>query len=341
MNKPSQSKLLEVENLKTHFRLPQGLVRAVHGASFEMLRGETLGVVGESGCGKSVTALSILRIVPSPAQIMGGHIWYHQVRQERTGEVEERTDLTELDPQGQRMLSIRGSEIAMIFQEPMTSFSMVHTIGNQIEEAIRLHQDVTKGQARKLAIDMLDRVRMPQPGQQVDEYPFRLSGGMRQRAMIAMALSCHPELLIADEPTTALDVTTEAQILQLMQALQQELGMAIMYITHNLGVIAEIADRVVVMYLGRVVESAGVVSIFHDPKHPYTQALLRSIAKVTSKSGSRLTPIMGTVPDRYMVLPGCPFHPRCSEAVAGLCDVDEPHMVEATPGHWVSCHLYS
>ena len=339
---PNSNKLIELENLKTYFRLPQGLVRAVDGAAFEIRRGKTLGVVGESGCGKSVTAQSILRIIPPPGDIVEGRILYHrQVRRNGTGSVEETIDLAQLDPQGQEIRDMRGAEIAMIFQEPMTSLSVVHTIGNQIEEAIRVHQQVDKGEARAQAIEMLDRVGMPQPDKNIDEYPFRLSGGMRQRAMIAMALSCHPQLLIADEPTTALDVTTEAQILDLMRRLQDELGMAIMYITHDLGVIAEMADDVVVMYLGKVVESASVVPLFHDPRHQYTRALLRSIPKINAKSGGRLSPIEGSVPDPYSVLPGCPFHPRCSEFMAGICDVQEPALIQVAPRHHVSCHLYS
>lgn len=342
MTESDRNTLVELRDLKTHFRLPQGLVRAVDGATFEISRGKTLGVVGESGCGKSVTAQSILRIVPAPGKIVGGQILYHRrVKNDRAGEIREIIDLVQLDPQGQEIRDIRGAEIAMIFQEPMTSLSVVHTIGNQIEEVIQLHQQTNKDEARARAIEMLAHVGMPQPEKNIDEYPFRLSGGMRQRAMIAMALSCHPQLLIADEPTTALDVTTEAQILELMRHLQAELGMAIMFITHDLGVIAEMADKVVVMYLGEVVESADVVSLFHDPKHPYTQALLHSIPKISDRSGGRLEPITGTVPDPYTSLPGCPFHPRCSKAIKGICEIVEPRLVQVAPGHRVSCHLYS
>ena len=342
MSEFDHSLLIDIQHLKTHFQLAQGLVRAVDDASFQIRRGKTLGVVGESGCGKSVTAQSILRIVPPPGEIVGGQIMYHR----RTGgdgvsQSEEVMDLTALDRQGETIRDIRGGEIAMIFQEPMTSLSVVHTIGNQIEEAIRLHQKVDRQEIRELAIDMLNRVGLPQPEKNVDEYPFRLSGGMRQRAMIAMALSCHPQLLIADEPTTALDVTTEAQILDLMRDLQAELGMAIMFITHDLGVIAEMAEDVVVMYLGRVVESTDVVALFHEPLHPYTQALLQSIPKISERSGGRLTPIVGTVPDPYTTLPGCPFHPRCAEFMAGVCDVVQPELIEVSPGHLASCHLYA
>jgi peptide/nickel transport system ATP-binding protein len=255
--------------------------------------------------------------------------------------VEDVTDLAKLDWQDKRIRAIRGAEIAMIFQEPMTSLSVIHTIGNQIEEGIRLHQSLKAREARERAIEMLSRVGIAQPEKNIDEYPFRLSGGMRQRAMIAMALACHPQLLIADEPTTALDVTTEAQILELMRILQEDLGMSIMFITHDLGVVAEMADDVVVMYLGRVVESAPVVSLFHDPKHPYTKALLHSIPKLSDKSGGRLEPITGYVPDPYTQLPGCPFHPRCSSMIAGVCDVVIPQLIPAASDHWVSCHLYS
>jgi oligopeptide/dipeptide ABC transporter ATP-binding protein len=342
MNDANVNALIELEDVKTYFQLPQGLVRAVDGATFRVQRGKTLGVVGESGCGKSVTAQSILRIVPAPGKIVGGQILYHRrVGGNGAGEVEDLIDLTRLDPQGQQIRDIRGAEIAMIFQEPMTSLSVVHTIGNQIEEVIRLHQKVDRGEARSRAVRMLQRVGMPQPEKSIDEYPFRLSGGMRQRAMIAMALSCHPQLLIADEPTTALDVTTEAQILDLMRDLQAELGMAIMFITHDLGVIAEMAEDVVVMYLGRVVESSDVVALFHDPLHPYTQALLRSIPKISERSGGRLMPIVGTVPDPYTTLPGCPFHPRCTKFISGVCDVERPELTQVTPGHSVSCHLYT
>lgn len=338
----SSNLLIEVKNLKTYFYLPQGIVRSVDDASFKIYRGKTLGIVGESGCGKSVTAQSILRIVPSPGKIIGGEILYHKkVQTDGSSYVEDVIDLAKMNWQDKKIREIRGAEIAMIFQEPMTSLSVIHTIGNQIEEGIRLHLDLDARQAREKAIDMLTRVGIAQPEKNVDEYPFRLSGGMRQRAMIAMALACHPQLLIADEPTTALDVTTEAQILELMRKLQADLGMSIMFITHDLGVVAEMANDVVVMYLGRVVESAEVVDLFHDPKHPYTQALLHSIPKLSEKSGGRLDPITGTIPDPYTQLPGCPFHPRCPKMIPGICDVKVPALTPVSPVHWVSCHLYS
>jgi len=331
--------LVEVKDLQTHFFLDEGTVRAVDGADFVIHRGETVGVVGESGCGKSVTARSILNIVPKPGKTVGGEILYHR---KQVG-IEQTLDLIQLPSQSDEMRGIRGAEISMIFQEPMTSLSPVHTIGNQIGEAIRLHQGVDKEAARELAIEMLDLVGMPLPDRTIDQYSHQLSGGMRQRAMIAMALSCHPSLLIADEPTTALDVTTEAQILRLMQQLQDDLGMAIMFITHNLGVIAQMTEHVVVMYMGKVVEEADVDTIFYAPQHPYTQALLQSIPRLghkTARRGAerrRLASIRGMVPDPYALPKGCPFHPRCSQKIAGQCDQIEPQMVEVAPGHKVRC----
>jgi peptide/nickel transport system ATP-binding protein len=251
--------------------------------------------------------------------------------------------LTDLDPTGAAIRSIRGCEVAMVPQEPMASLSPVHTIGNQIMEAIMLHQKVSKAEARAKAIEILDLVGFPQPKERVDTYPHQLSGGLRQRAVIAMALSCHPSLLIADEPTTALDVTTEAQILRLMSSLQQELGMAIMYITHNLGVVAQMTEDVIVMYMGKVIEEANVDTIFHNPMHPYTQALLRSIPRLgqTTKERRRLESIRGTVPDPYSIPKGCSFHPRCIKRIPGVCDQQEPPNVEVEPGHKVRCVLYA
>jgi peptide/nickel transport system ATP-binding protein len=255
---------------------------------------------------------------------------------------DEAMNLAKLDPRGRRIRKIRGGEIAMVFQEPMTSLSPVHTIANQIMEAILLHQDVSKKEAREQAIEMLRLVNMPKPEQVIDNYPHQLSGGMRQRAMIAMALSCKPTLLIADEPTTALDVTTEAQILELMRSLQERLGMAILYITHNLGVIAEMTEDVIVMYLGKVVERGDVDSIFHDPKHPYTRDLLKSIPNMLEETeGTRLQAIEGMVPDPFSLPTGCSFHPRCQECIAGVCDVEEPPDIDLGNGRYVRCHLYS
>jgi oligopeptide/dipeptide ABC transporter ATP-binding protein len=340
----SDQLLLEVKDLKTYFFLDEGMVRAIDGVNFNIWRKQTLGVVGESGCGKSVTARSILRIVPKPGKIVEGEITLHRKLDSTNGsELTELIKLTDLDPTGPAIRSIRGCEIAMVPQEPMTSLSPVNTIGDQIMEAIILHQKVSKATARVKAIEMLDLVGFPQPKQRVDSYPHQLSGGLRQRAVIAMALSCHPSLLIADEPTTALDVTTEAQILRLMRSLQQELGMAIMYITHNLGVIAQMTEDVIVMYMGRVVEETDVDTLFHDPKHPYTQALLRSIPRLgqTTKERRRLESIRGTVPDPYAIPKGCSFHPRCSQKVAGVCDQQEPPDVEVASGHKVRCVLYA
>jgi oligopeptide/dipeptide ABC transporter ATP-binding protein len=339
--------LVQIKDLKTYFYLDEGVVHAVDGADFNIHRGKTIGIVGESGCGKSVTARSIMRIVPRPGRVVDGQILYHTGRVDITGSQGDHAngsdngvlDLATLDPQGSRMRSIRGAEIAMVFQEPMTSLSPVHTIGNQIAEAILLHQDVEKEEAYELAVEMLDLVGMPLPSRTIDQYSYELSGGMRQRAVIAMALSCHPNLLIADEPTTALDVTTEAQILKLMRRLQDELGMAIMYITHNLGVIAQMAEYVVVMYMGKVVEEADVDTIFHSPAHPYTRALLQSIPRLGQKTQEkrRLASIRGMVPDPYALPVGCAFHPRCSAYKAGLCDMETPQMVEIDPGHRARC----
>jgi oligopeptide/dipeptide ABC transporter ATP-binding protein len=331
----SNDALLEVKGLKTHFFLDEGVVKAVDGVDLRVRRGETLCVVGESGCGKSVTARSILQLVERPGRIVEGEILLsHTPRTESDGkagarsegsatatEVREVLDLASLDPRSKAMRDIRGKEISMIFQEPMTSLSPVHTIGEQIMENILLHLPLDKEEARERTVEELARVGIPNPGQRVDAYPFQLSGGMRQRAMIAMALSCNPSLLIADEPTTALDVTTQAQILELMRGLQDELGMAIMFITHDLGVVAEMADDVAVMYLGIVAERGDVDSIFHDPKHPYTRALLRSIPRMgRSKANQRLDSIRGMVPHPYNRPTGCPFHTRCDEIIEGYCE---------------------
>lgn len=335
-------RLLSVKDLQTYFLLDEGTVRAIDGVSFDLWQGQTLGVVGESGCGKSVTARSILRIVPKPGRIIGGEITlYRDLGEDDSTQIEE-VKLTDLDPKGGMMCSIRGAEIALVPQEPMASLSPVHTIGNQIAEAIILHQGVDKNTARASTIEMLDLVGFPKPAERVDSYPYQLSGGLRQRAVIAMALSCHPSLLIADEPTTALDVTTEAQILRLLANLQSELGMAIMFITHNLGVVAQMCEDVIVMYLGRVVEEASVDDLFHAPLHPYTQALLRSIPRLGQKTSDRhrLESIQGSVPDPYSIPKGCTFHPRCNQKIAGVCDVQEPSLVEVEPGHKVRCVLY-
>jgi peptide/nickel transport system ATP-binding protein len=331
--------LLSVRDLKTYFAQDEGLVKAVDGVSFDVAPGATLGIVGESGCGKSVTARSILRIVDRPGRIVDGEIRFR--RASRNGGAAAVVDLTKLEPNGEEMRAIRGAEIALIFQEPMSSFSPVHTIGSQIVEAILLHQPVSRREARDRAIEMLRRVGVSTPEQRMDQLSNQLSGGLRQRAMIAMALSCHPTLLIADEPTTALDVTTQTQILELMRQLQREDGMAIILITHDLGVVAEMATHVAVMYLGRVVEQAPVDAIFHAPKHPYTQALLRSIPRMRARSRERLRPIAGAVPHPYDRPTGCPFHPRCPDAIPGRCNVDAPRLRPVGDGHAVSCFLYA
>jgi peptide/nickel transport system ATP-binding protein len=330
--------LLSVRNLKTYFAQDEGTVKAVDGVSLDMAPGATLGIVGESGCGKSITARSIMRIVDRPGRIIEGEI--HFRRPSGGAESGPVVDLAKLEPNGALMRSIRGAEIALIFQEPMSSVSPVHTVGSQIIEAIRLHQPLGRQAARERAIEMLRRVGVSSPEERVDQLSNQLSGGLRQRAMIAMALSCEPTLLIADEPTTALDVTTQTQILELMRRLQQEDGMAIMLITHDLGVVAEMATDVAVMYLGRVVEQAPVDAIFHDPRHPYTRALLRSIPRIRARTRERLTPIAGAVPHPYDRPAGCPFHPRCPEFMAGRCDREAPILRPVGDHHAVSCFLY-
>jgi len=317
--------LLIVRNLKTYFYTEDGVVKAVDGVDFEVYEGETLGIVGESGCGKSVTSLSIMRLLDEKGRIVDGEVIFRG------------KNLLEL-PEDE-MRRIRGNEIAMIFQEPMVALNPVYTIGDQIIEAITLHQNVDEHEARKMAIDLLRKVGIPEPEKRIDEYPHQLSGGMRQRAMIAMALSCRPSLLIADEPTTALDVTIQAQILELMKELQKEYGMAIILITHDMGVIAETADRVVVMYAGKVVEYADVRTLFNDPKHPYTYGLLTSIPRLDIEQ-EKLKSIPGVVPDPLNFPSGCRFHPRCEFFEKGKCDVSEPELVEVEKGHKVRCYFW-
>ena len=327
--------LLEVRELRTHFELGDGVVKAVDGVSLSVPRGRTLAVVGESGCGKSVTARSILRLVERPARIVGGQVLLYDDSDGASGN--EPLDL--LAAKDKRLRQVRWADIAMVFQEPMASLSLVHTIGDQIIEAVRLHENVGKQAARDRAIEMLDRVGIPDPKRRVDSYPFQLSGGMRQRAMIAMALSCRPRLLIADEPTTALDVTTQAQILDLLQDLQQEFGMAIMLITHDLGVAAQVADEVAVMYLGEVVEQGPASAVLSRPKHPYTQALVRSVPRLGQRGQDRLVAVRGTVPPPYERPSGCRFHPRCDSFMAGKCDVTVPTRVRSDEID-VACLLY-
>jgi peptide/nickel transport system ATP-binding protein len=330
--------ILSVRNLRTYFRQDEGVVRAVDGASFDLQPGTTLGIVGESGCGKSVTARSILRIVERPGRVESGEIWLNRRLPDGS---EERVDLVKLDGESREMRDIRGGEIGLVFQEPMTSFSAFHTVGNQMIEAIRLHMPLSKKEARNRAIELLRMVGIPRPKRRIDEYSFELSGGLRQRVMIAVALAADPRILIADEPTTALDVTTQAQILELIRRLQEEQGLAVILITHDMGVIAEMADEVVVMYLGREVEKGPVDAIFHDPKHPYTRLLLRSIPSILATPRSRLLTIAGSIPHPYNRPAGCPFHPRCPSVIRGTCDREFPLAVQAGPRQEVSCFLYS
>jgi peptide/nickel transport system ATP-binding protein len=332
--------LLEVKDLRTAFDLAEGRVVAVDGATFTVRQGETLGIVGESGCGKSISARSILRITGATDENISGQILYHRQVGEGHAVHTKTVDLLKLDAAGKEIRAIRGAEIAMIFQEPMTAFSPVHTIGNQIIEGIQLHERVSNKEARRRAIEMLHLVEMPNAERRIDAYPHQLSGGMRQRAMIAMALICQPRVLLADEPTTALDVTTQAQILALLRRLKEDLGMSVVMITHDLGVVAETAQSVAVMYLGRVVETADVRSLFQDPKHPYTQALLHSIPKMGRQARERLTPVKGMVPSPYNRPRGCPFHTRCPHAMPGLCNRYEPQPIPVDGGRAVSCFLY-
>jgi len=329
--------LLTIRNLKTYFVMDEGTAKAVDGVSFDVYPGQVVGVVGESGCGKSVTIKSVLRIVQKPGKIVGGEILW---RRQQANKQEEIIDLAKLDAEGKAIRSIRGSEIALIPQEPMAAFSPVHTVGSQIIEAIRLHTDVNKEGAKRIAIERLHEVGMPNPEQRLDSYSWELSGGLRQRAMIAMALSCNPKLLIADEPTTAIDVTTQAQVLNLLRRLQQELNMSIIFITHDLGVIAQIADYVVVMYLGRIVETGPVDDIFHNPQHPYTMALLESIPTIHSASKEFLPTIEGSIPHPFNRPDGCPFYPRCSSFMPGTCDKRTPSLKPVNQRQSVSCFLH-
>jgi oligopeptide/dipeptide ABC transporter ATP-binding protein len=317
-------KLVEIRNLRTHFHTEDGVVPAVDGVNFYIKRGETLGVVGESGCGKSVTSLSVMRLIPNPpGKIVEGEILFEGQDLVKKSEAE--------------MRKIRGNDISMIFQEPMTSLNPVYTIGDQIAEAIQLHQGLNQKEAIDKAIEMLRLVGIPLPERRVKEYPHQLSGGMRQRVMIAMALSCNPKLLIADEPTTALDVTIQAQILELMKKLKKELGMAIMLITHDLGVVAEMCERVIVMYGGKVVEEADAVSLFKSPLHPYTEGLLRSIPRMDEEV-EKLHVIEGVVPNPLHLPQGCRFHPRCPYAVE-KCTQSQPELEQVAPGRYVACFL--
>jgi peptide/nickel transport system ATP-binding protein len=327
MDAAAGERLLEIRGLRTDFATDDGIVHAVNGVDLDIARGETLGVVGESGSGKSVTAMSVLKLIAMPpGRIAGGQILWRG------------RDLVPLGPR--EMRDIRSKEIAIVFQEPMTSLNPVYTVGDQIAEVIRLHEDVSKRGARDRAIEMLQLVKIPTPERRVDYYPHQFSGGMRQRVMIAMALSCNPALLIADEPTTALDVTIQAQILDLLTEMKSRLGMAVMLITHAMGVVAETAQRVVVMYAGRVVEEAPVGELFARPRHPYTQGLIRSIPRIDTAAThkSRLESIAGAVPSPHDNLPGCRFAPRCP-FVREDCLAEVPPLREVAPGHRVACVL--
>lgn len=319
--------LLQVKDLKTYFYTDDGVVKAVDSVDFIIKKGKTLGMVGESGCGKSVTALSVLRLIQEPpGKIVSGEICFK-------GE-----ELLKKTPE--EMRKVRGNDISMIFQEPMTSLNPVYTIGEQISEAIILHQKLNKEKALKKTVEMLRLVSIPSPEKRIYEYPHELSGGQRQRAMIAMALSCNPDLLIADEPTTALDVTIQAQILELIKKLKDEIGMSVLMITHDLGVIAEVSDDVVVVYAGKAVEYADVKTIFRDPKHPYTIALQNSIPRLTDKPGKKLEVIQGGIPDPLALPSGCKFHPRCKFAI-DLCKREEPELEKMEDNHIVRCWMYN
>ena len=328
-----QNTVLEVKDLMVHFKLDEGLLKAVDGVSFTLYQGKTLGLVGESGCGKSVTNQAVLRIVPHPGRIKG-QILLHRMKGKQLSQP---ADLVKFGANSGEMRGIRGGEIGMIFQEPMKAFSPVHTIANQMTEGIMLHREPDPKRAREIALDALINVGMSDPKQRLNEYPHQLSGGMRQRAMIAMALACNPSILIADEPTTALDVTVQAQVLALINELKQRNNSSVIFITHDLGVIAEMSDYVAVMYLGKIVEYADVDTIFHDPRHPYTRALLNSIPSIKLKAKSDLRTIEGTVPFPMNMPPGCGFSSRCEMSKKGRCDAADINMVDVGGKHMVRC----
>ena len=332
-NNHADDTILELRDLKTYFFLERGVVKAVDGVNVSVGRKKTLGVVGESGCGKSVTFRSVMRLIQSPpGKIVEGEILLHR----RDGET---VDIAKLDPRSRQLRDIRGAEIAMIFQEPMTSLNPLHPVGRQISESVLLHQNLSRRAAQERAEEMLNRVHIADPGRRIGEYPHQLSGGMRQRVMIAQALSCNPSILIADEPTTALDVTVQAQILDLMRELQDDFDSAIVLITHNLGVVSQTADHVAVMYMGRVVEYAPVHEIFHNPKHPYTIGLLNSVPVLGRKDDKKLVPITGMVPSPMDQISGCAFADRCPQAME-ICWQQSPEFKEHGPGHSAACWLH-
>jgi peptide/nickel transport system ATP-binding protein len=324
--------ILSIRDLRVSFRHDEGLVKALDGVSLDVHPARTLGIVGESGCGKSVTARAVMRILDPAAQILSGQVL---LRSELEAVPQ---DLLTLPADGRQMRAIRGGRIGLIFQEPMTSLSPLYTIGSQILEIITKHRGVKGKAAREMAVHYLHEVGIPRPTERIDQYPFQLSGGLRQRVMIAMALAGDPQILIADEPTTALDVTTQAQILDLLRRIQQRNRLALVLITHDMGVVAEMSDDVAVMYLGRVVEQGPVDRIFHDPVHPYTRLLLRSIPDVRAAPKSRLPTIAGSVPHPYRRPTGCPFHPRCPDMLPGLCETTAPTELEIAPQTRVSCY---
>jgi oligopeptide transport system ATP-binding protein len=315
--------LLEVRDLRTHFFTDDGVVRAVDGISYDLQEGETMGLVGESGCGKTVSALSILRLIPNPpGKIVGGQVLF------------EGDDLLKVDEDEIR--HIRGNRIAMIFQEPMTSLNPVLTIGRQLTEALELHLKMNRRAALERAVELLSMVGIPEAATRLDDYPHQFSGGMRQRVMIAMALSCNPKLLLADEPTTALDVTIQAQILEILARLSKEFGTAVIIITHNLGVVARYADRVNVMYAGKIIESGSARALYGDPRHPYTLGLLKSVPRLDEAKKDKLVPIEGFPPDLIQEMPGCPFYPRCSYRV-DKCQQEAPPLMLVDSGHNAAC----
>ena len=357
MEKTKRDPLVSVRDLHVEFDVRDGIVHAVDGASFTIYRGQTLGIIGESGCGKSITAKAIMNMVPKPGKMKGEIIYYDRVS-DGNGEVITEVRLDQTNPDGEVIRRIRGGHIAMIFQEPMSSLTPVYSAGFHILEAVNLHRflpgktigeemgenirkkrGVNEAKAREIAVDMLRKVGIPNAEKRVNSYPHELSGGQRQRVMIAIALSTHPDLLIADEPTTALDVSIEAQILDLMRELQDTANMAIMFITHNLGVIAEIADEIVVMYMGKEVERATTIELFENPKHPYARSLLGSIPQIGDKR-EHLETIKGMVPSPFNLPPGCVFHPRCSEYMPGKCDRVYPEYAEVSEDHWARCLVY-
>lgn len=327
-------RLLQVRDLSIEFSDSEGTVYAVNGVDLSVDKGRIIGIVGESGCGKSVLSRAVMNILDPRGKIITGEVLF-QTRSQGW------VNLSQLPGDGEAIRQIRGKEISMIFQEPLAALSPVHTVGNQVVEMIRLHEKQTKQQARQKVIELFHKVGIPEPQQRIDRYPYELSGGMRQRVMVAMALACGPRLLIADEPTTALDVTIQAQILQLIRGLQTQFDMSVMIISHDLGVIAELADDVAVMYLGRVVEQGTVQDVLKSPKHPYTHALMRSIPRAEVDRSRRLDSIAGVVPDAHRIPAGCAFHPRCTHFMPGTCNVTTPDLFELNTGHVAACHLYT